>query len=474
MRLGGLDLPGPQGPGGPGRLAIFVGHDFNDDALNLESIIKDFSIVALKPLGAIDTHHTVEKTVDGREGIGLGLRDLVRRYDVTQGEYQDQKWEFRGAHNAGIDAYVNLCALLGMCLDPQLTYNSHTANFIASDGSLTLDLSKPVPFPYLSNPIFICIDFEHKEYADDYGHKPITEIGIATLDTLHIADIPPGDEKASNWIEKVEKDHVVVQEYQNWRQSAFNNGDPWSFQNLGYGKSEIINEDQLDDWLKNLLYAFACRKPAAKGALDLPGPQGPGGLAAPSQSGDDGSEDDGDDDSETGGNNDDDDQVADLIRHTCAHQLRKRQCKHPWLCVGKNKLCRDFMLVRIYHLAHVRNLTPMQGRCQFKGHHQHDNSSVPTLHILPTCPDILNEKQCSHGRQCLPQHANDHPEVRHAVEHRERWNAKWRYAMAEGRLGYDHNEYNPSPKAAKNERHRRAKERYKEAQAGAAAASKSS
>ena len=62
-----------------------------------------------------------------------------------------------------------------------MDFNGHNADF-ATDGVSTMDLAQVAPFPALLYPIFLCIDFEHKEFQDASGKKPITEIpSVPTL-----------------------------------------------------------------------------------------------------------------------------------------------------------------------------------------------------------------------------------------------------------------------------------------------------
>ena len=85
----------------------------------------------------------------------------------------------------------------------------------------SIDLTKPVPFPFAGDPIFVCIDVEHKEFTNR-GAKPFTEFGFLVVDTAHIRGILPGDELASNWIVKIERYHITIKEHKNWKPSAFN------------------------------------------------------------------------------------------------------------------------------------------------------------------------------------------------------------------------------------------------------------
>ncbi|KAI4222530.1 MAG: hypothetical protein LQ349_007615, partial [Xanthoria aureola] len=273
----GRVCPGPSGPGRRGRTIVLVGHDFMGDAWNLRKYIQDIQLsTGARVLGNIDTIRTIRRCEGAKEGIGEGLTDIVRQYDVVSGDGKSSggKWQYPGAHNAGVDAAVNLSALLGLCLDGTIHYLFNYADFVILDGngnpsSATLDLTKPVPFPFCGDPIFVCVDIEHKEYEDRLGNKPCTEFGFAVLDTQRIQGIPPGDEKASNWVSKFEYDHIIVKEWEHWRQTAFNRGDPKAFEALNYGKSEVLPDEEIDEWIHDFFWALACR-PVASPSLPPP------------------------------------------------------------------------------------------------------------------------------------------------------------------------------------------------------------
>ena len=70
-----------------------------------------------------------------------------------------------------------------------------------------LSISAPVPFPFRDNVVFICVDVE----AYEKNERPITEIGISTLDTNDLIDLPPG-EVGKTWMKQIRSRHFRIKE----------------------------------------------------------------------------------------------------------------------------------------------------------------------------------------------------------------------------------------------------------------------
>ncbi|KAL2000863.1 hypothetical protein VTN02DRAFT_2551 [Thermoascus thermophilus] len=98
---------------------------------------------------------------------------------------------------------------------------------------LPFDATKPAPFPFSGEPIFICVDVESNERC----HDQITEIGVSILDTLDLIDIPPGED-GNNWISRVRSRHFRIQERSYIVNREFIAGCPDKFQ---FGQSEWIS-----------------------------------------------------------------------------------------------------------------------------------------------------------------------------------------------------------------------------------------
>lgn len=97
---------------------------------------------------------------------------------------------------------------------------------------LPLQLNEPAPFPFASEPIFICVDIESNERC----HEQITEIGISTLDTLDLVGVAPG-EGGKNWIDWIRSRHFRIKERAHIVNKEYVSGCPNSFE---FGQSEFI------------------------------------------------------------------------------------------------------------------------------------------------------------------------------------------------------------------------------------------
>lgn len=96
-----------------------------------------------------------------------------------------------------------------------------------------IDPQKPSPFAFESSVIFISVDVE----AYEFDHAKVTEIGIATLDTRHIADLPPGV-GASDWRPALRARHIRINEHLHLSNSVHMHGCADRF---NFGESEFIN-----------------------------------------------------------------------------------------------------------------------------------------------------------------------------------------------------------------------------------------
>ncbi|OAX84461.1 hypothetical protein ACJ72_01161 [Emergomyces africanus] len=104
---------------------------------------------------------------------------------------------------------------------------------------LPLDVNKPAPFQFASEPIFICVDVE----ANEKLHRQITEIGVSTLDTLDLVGIAPG-EGGCNWIKKIKSRHFRISEYSHVVNKEYIRGCPDRFE---FGESEWISRLEAAD-----------------------------------------------------------------------------------------------------------------------------------------------------------------------------------------------------------------------------------
>ncbi|KAF2416198.1 hypothetical protein EJ08DRAFT_566986, partial [Tothia fuscella] len=95
-----------------------------------------------------------------------------------------------------------------------------------------IGVHKPVPYEFEGNPVFVCIDVENYEL----DHNVITEIGVATLDTADLKDLPPG-EGGEAWFDQIRHRHFRIDEHKHIRNERFVDGCPDRFE---FGESEFI------------------------------------------------------------------------------------------------------------------------------------------------------------------------------------------------------------------------------------------
>ncbi|KAL8947390.1 MAG: hypothetical protein Q9222_006322 [Ikaeria aurantiellina] len=97
----------------------------------------------------------------------------------------------------------------------------------------SLVLSDAAPFRFQDDAVFICVDVE----AYEKEHRPITEIGISTLDTKDLAALPPG-EGGCAWMKKIRSRHFRIKEAAHLHNSEFVAGCADRFE---FGESEWIS-----------------------------------------------------------------------------------------------------------------------------------------------------------------------------------------------------------------------------------------
>lgn len=122
--------------------------------------------------------------------------------------------------------------------DMSMSWDEQAAFYAQQDSQASvkldpLDVSKPAPFPFDQFPVLVCPDIESYERA----HDIITEVGISTLDTLDLIDLPPGH-NGENWRKHIRSRHFRIQENTAYRNKDFCIGDPDAFQ---FGDSEFVS-----------------------------------------------------------------------------------------------------------------------------------------------------------------------------------------------------------------------------------------
>ncbi len=104
-----------------------------------------------------------------------------------------------------------------------------------------IDITQPVPYPFHDCPVFVCVDIE----AFERNQSLITEVGVATLDTLDLTGVAPGS-NGRNWHSKIRARHFRILEYANLKNTDFVNGCPDRFE---FGKSEFISKTHAPSFL---------------------------------------------------------------------------------------------------------------------------------------------------------------------------------------------------------------------------------
>ncbi|KAF2744485.1 hypothetical protein M011DRAFT_408221, partial [Sporormia fimetaria CBS 119925] len=80
--------------------------------------------------------------------------------------------------------------------------------------------------------VFVCIDIESYERR----HSKILEIGIASLDTRHLRDRPPGAD-AEHWRFNILARHFIIEDHMHYVNHEFVHGCPDRFE---FGKSQVV------------------------------------------------------------------------------------------------------------------------------------------------------------------------------------------------------------------------------------------
>ncbi|KAL8815339.1 MAG: hypothetical protein Q9223_005519 [Gallowayella weberi] len=96
-------------------------------------------------------------------------------------------------------------------------------------------VSEPAPFAFQDNVVFICVDVE----AYEKDSRPITEIGISTLDTNDLIGLSPG-ERGSAWMKKIRARHFRIKETAHLHNTEFVSGCAGRFE-PEFGASEWIS-----------------------------------------------------------------------------------------------------------------------------------------------------------------------------------------------------------------------------------------
>jgi hypothetical protein len=99
-----------------------------------------------------------------------------------------------------------------------------------------LDVTKPPIYEQELDVVIVCIDVE----AWERSHSIITEVGVATLDTRDIKDVPPGPQ-GENWRSKIRARHLRIREHMTYVNHEFVQSAPDRFEK-DFGTTEIISK----------------------------------------------------------------------------------------------------------------------------------------------------------------------------------------------------------------------------------------
>jgi len=121
-----------------------------------------------------------------------------------------------------------------------------------------LDVDKTAEFPFEDEVVIVAFDVESWEE----NHAMMTEIGISTLDTTKLFNVPPGHQ-GENWIQTIRSRHFRITGREYMRNFKYCTGHPESFQ---FGISEFVAIDSAPDLVDSCFEwpysaGFECRGP---------------------------------------------------------------------------------------------------------------------------------------------------------------------------------------------------------------------
>ena len=144
----------------------------------------------------------------------------------------------------GLRPKVTIARLEDVDSDPNATWEEFKAaeeayKLAAAITIPPLDVTKPAPYAFNLDVIFICVDIE----VHERDPRKLTEVGISTLDTLDLVKTPPG-EGGRDWMNRMRCRHFRVADYAHIVNRDFVSGCPDKFQ-PNFGTSEWISVNEL-------------------------------------------------------------------------------------------------------------------------------------------------------------------------------------------------------------------------------------
>ncbi|ESZ98015.1 hypothetical protein SBOR_1546 [Sclerotinia borealis F-4128] len=135
--------------------------------------------------------------------------------------------------------------------------DSSPAGHNTADDNTFYDPEHPTKFMMEDAVVFVCIDVE----AYELNNNIITEIGIATLDVLDIANMEPGI-LGENWRKAIRARHFRIKEHMHFNNTKHVQGCAGDFR---FGKSEIISRENAPHVVATCFkYPFSSTSPSAE------------------------------------------------------------------------------------------------------------------------------------------------------------------------------------------------------------------
>ncbi|KAH9845099.1 hypothetical protein Tdes44962_MAKER06889 [Teratosphaeria destructans] len=127
-------------------------------------------------------------------------------------------------------------------------------------GVAKLNLDSVTPSSHKSEPIFIAIDCE----AYEEGAHVVTEVGVATLDTRDLKNMPPGP-LGENWRQYIRARHFRITERTHMVNKKWVDGCPDKFQ---FGTSEFVSKDTIASALTSCFHPPFSARPRGGASED--------------------------------------------------------------------------------------------------------------------------------------------------------------------------------------------------------------
>ena len=158
-------------------------------------------------------------------------------------------------HQGQLERAQRFLGLRQKASNVQVVCKDEKSQYLVDD---LIDSSKKSPFEFEEKIVFVCVDVE----AWEVSHNIITEIGVSTLDTSDLIDIPPGNQ-GEEWIKKIRSRHIRINGTEDKGNFKFVSGAPDKFR---FGQSEWYSKEDaanvVDDCFEHpFSKGFECAAP---------------------------------------------------------------------------------------------------------------------------------------------------------------------------------------------------------------------